>query len=284
MNTVLQDVRYGVRMLLHKPGFTAVALLTLMLGIGANTAIFSVVNSVLLRPLPYPEPNRLVWVWDSNPSIGYPRFSSSGPNFRDWQQQSESFEQMAALTGSSFNLTGEGEPERLQGAIASPSLFPMLGVKPVIGRAFLPEEERAGAHRVALIGQNLWQRRFGGDPAILNRSLSLNGESYAVVGVVPADFRVLNQTEIWVPLSLEALQPGRGSHFLGVIARLKPDVSIEQAQAEMNDLTARLEQGYPDTNTGWGVEVESLRERIVGGIKPVLWVMLGAVGFVSTLR
>ncbi|HSE97216.1 MAG TPA: ABC transporter permease, partial [Blastocatellia bacterium] len=280
LETLWQDLTFSARVLAKKPIFTLVVICTLALGIGANTAIFSVFNSILLRPLPYEAADRLVWIWDSNPSIGYPRFSSSLPNFKDWQQQSTSFEHMAAFTGWTFNLTGEGEPERLQGALASPDLFPMLGIKMVMGRAFLPEEEKAASHRVALISYSLWQRRFGGDPQIINRALALNGESYTVIGIVPADFRTLYQAELWVPLSLEALQLRRGNHLLSVVARVKPGTTIEQAQAEMSSITAGLEQQYPDSNAGWGAELEPLHQRIVGDVRPALWILLGAVGLV----
>jgi Acidobacterial duplicated orphan permease len=275
-----QDLRFGARMLRKRPGFTFVAVLTLALGIGANTLIFSVVDTVLLRPLPYEAADRLVWVWDSNPAIGFPRFPSSGPNFKDWQQQSEAFDYMAAFCGWSFNLTGRGEPERIQGAMASPGLFPMLGIKPVAGRAFLPEEERAGSHRVALISYSLWQRRFGADPAIISNSITLNGESYTVVGILSDSFRIPYQAEIWTPLALDVLRSGRGSHFINVIARLKPGTKIEQVQAEMNAITTRLQQQYPDSNNGWGTELQPLQERVVADVKPTLWVLLGAVGFV----
>jgi putative ABC transport system permease protein len=280
LETLWQDLGYGARMLRKHPVFTFIAALTLALGIGANTAIFSVLNSVLLRPLPYAAADRLVWIWDSNPSMGYPRFSSSGPNFKDWQRQSESFEHMAAFTGRSFNLTREGEPERIQGAMTSSDLFPMLGIKPVMGRAFLPDEEKAGSHHVALISYSLWQRRFGADPGIINRSLTLNGESYIVIGILPADFRALYRAEIWTPLAPDVLQSGRGSHFLSVIAQLTPGASIEQAQAEMNGITSRLQRRYPGSNTGWNTELQPLHERVVGSIKPALWILLGAVGLV----
>ncbi|HKQ06511.1 MAG TPA: ABC transporter permease [Blastocatellia bacterium] len=275
-----QDLRFGTRMLRKQPGFTLVAVLTLALGVGANTVIFSVVNTVLLRPLPYEAADRLVWVWDSNPAIGFPRFPSSGPNFKDWQQQSASFDYMAAFSGWSFNLTGHGEPERLQGAMASPDFFPMLGIKPVAGRTFLPEEERAGSHRVALISYSLWQRRFGTDPSIISNSITLNGESYTVVGILPDRLRLPYEAEIWTPLALDVLRPGRGSHFINVIARLQSGANIERAQVEMNAIAIRLQQQYPDSNSGWGTELEPLQERIVGNVKPVLWVLFGAVGFV----
>jgi predicted permease len=275
-----KDLRYGARMMARQPGFTIVAVLTLALGIGANTAIFSVVNSVLLRPLPYQDADRLVWLWDSNPSSGQLRSPSSGPNFDDWRRHSSSFEYMAAFTGWSFNLTGAGEPERLQGVMASPELFPMLGIKPVLGRTFTPEEEGAGSHRVVMISQGLWQRRFGGDPGVLGGPVTLNGESYTIIGVTPPDFRLPYPAEVWTPLALDVLRPGRGSHFISVLARLKPGVSIGQAQADMDDITAELGRQHPGTNTGWGVELQPLHERLVGEAEQALWLLLVAVGLV----
>jgi predicted permease len=275
-----KDLRYGARGMVRQPTFTLIAVLTLALGIGANTAIFSVVNTVLLRPLPFDAADRLVWIWDTNHSMGLSRYASSGLNFKDWRQQAGSFEYLGIFTGWSFNLTGKGEPERIQGAMANSDLFSMLGIKPVIGRAFSPEEETAGNHRVALISRNLWESHFGADPAILSSSLTLNGESYTVIGVTPADFRIPYQAEIWTPLALDVLRPGRGSHFMSVIARLHPGVSIKQAQLEMNEITARLQQQYPGSNSGWGAELQPLHERLVGEVKPTLWVLLGAVGFV----
>ncbi len=280
MTKLIQDFRGGLRMLLKRPGFTAIAVITLALGVGANTAIFSVVNAVLLRPLPYPEADRLVYIWDSNPSIGYPQFSSSAPNLADWRQQSQSFEYLTAFTTWSFNLTGRGEPERLQGARVSPEIFPMLGVKPILGRTFLPEEDTLGKHRVVLLSQNLWQNRFGEDRNIIGQPITLNGESYTIIGVVQPDFRTPNQSELWIPAAFEELQPRRGNHMLGVIARLKPGVTITQAQAEMDGITRRLEEQYPDSNKGWGVRLVSLFDVVVGDIRTALWVLLAAVGFV----
>ena len=275
-----KDLRYGARMLRREPGFTFVAVVTMALGIGANAAIFSVVNTVLLRPLPYEAADRLVWVWDINPAIGLHRSPSSGPNFDDWRRQTTSFEYLAAFTGWSFNLTEVGEPERLQGAMASPHLFPMLGVSPVIGRLFTPEEEEAGRQRVAVISHGLWQRRFGADPDVISRPVILNDESYTIVGVMPPDFRIPYQAEVWTPLAMDVLRPGRGSHFLNVIARLQPGVSIGQAQTEMDNVAEELQRQHPGSNTGWGVELEPLHQRLVGEVKLALWVLFVAVGFV----
>jgi putative ABC transport system permease protein len=279
MQTLWQDMRYGARMLRKQPGFTLIAVLTLALGIGANTAIFSVVNSVLLRPLPYEAPDRLVYVWDSNPTAGFPRFASSPPNFADWRQEQQSFEYLAAFLGWSFNLTGRGEPERLLGARISAEMFPLLGVKPLLGRTFLPEEDKAGKNRVALLSQALWRRRFGEDRNAIGQSITLNGESYTIVGVIPPDFRVPSQSELWIPGGFDDLTR-RGNHMLGVIGRLKPGVTLAQAQTDMQTIASRLEQQYPDTNKGWGVRLDPLFDVVVGDVRLALWVLLAAVGFV----
>ncbi len=280
MRTALQDLRYGLRMLRQKPGFTMVAVIALAIGIGANTAIFSAVNAILLRPLPYDAPDRLVYIWDSNPSIGFPRFSSSALNFSDWRRQSKSFEYLCALLSWNLNMTGRGEPERLQGARASADIFPMLGVKPLLGRTFLPEEDQAGKNRVVLLSEVLWQRRFGADRNVIGQAITLNGESYTIIGIIPPEFRVPNQSELWIPAALDELQLRRGNHLLGVMARLKPDVTIEQAQTEMSGIARNLELQYPDTNKGWGVRIVPLSEAVIGDtIKPALWVLLAAVGF-----
>jgi putative ABC transport system permease protein len=279
MQALWQDLRFGARMLLKNPGFTLIAIITLALGIGANTAIFSVVNSVLLRPLPYEAPDRLVYVWDSNPTAGFPRFASSPPNFADWRQQQQSFEYLAAFLGWSFNLTGRGEPERLQGARVSAEMFPLLGVKPLLGRTFSPEEDKAGKNRVALLSQALWRRRFAEDRNVIGQSITLNGESYTIIGVIPPGFRVPSQSEVWIPGGFDDLTR-RGNHMLGVIGRLKQGVTLAQAQTDMQTIASRLEQQYPDTNKGWGVQLVSLFDVVVGDVRLALWVMLAAVGFV----
>ncbi len=279
MQTLWQDLRYGARMLFKNPGFTLIAVITLSLGIGANTAIFSVVNSVLLRPLPYEAPDRLVYVWDSNPTAGFPRFASSPPNFADWRRQQQSFEYLAAFLGWSFNLTGRGEPERLQGARVSAEMFTLLGVKPLLGRTFLAEEDKAGKNRVALLSRALWQRRFAEDRNVIGQSIMLNGESYTIIGVIPPDFLVPSQSELWIPGGFDDLTR-RGNHMLGVIGRLKPGMTLAQAQTDMETIASRLEQQYPDTNKGWGVRLVPLFDVVVGDVRLALWVMLGAVGFV----
>ncbi|HLL74582.1 MAG TPA: ABC transporter permease [Pyrinomonadaceae bacterium] len=277
-----QDARYAVRVLLKNPGFTAVAVVALALGIGANSAIFSVVNTVLLRPLPYKDPERLVTVWEENAKAGFPRDTPAVANYIDWRDQNQVFEGMAAIADQSFNLTGVGEPERLTGRLVSASLFPLLGVEPQLGRAFLPQEDAPGANKVVVIGHGLWQRRFGGDPKIVGRQINLNGENHEVVGVMPAHFQFPDpKDEVWAPIAFTQQQAAnRGSHYLQVVARMKPNVSVGQAQAEMTAIAARLRQQYPEQNADLGATVVPLQEHLVGDIRPALLVLLGAVGFV----
>jgi putative ABC transport system permease protein len=277
-----QDLRYGVRMLWKNPGFTVVAVVALALGIGANSAIFSVVNTVLLRPLPYKDPERLVMVWEDRTAKGYPRDTPAPANYVDWRDQNKVFEGMAAIASHSLNLTGSGEPERIEGKRVSASFFPLLGVEPLFGRTFTPEEDQPGANRVVVLSHGLWQRRFGSDRGILGRQLTLNGESATVVGVMPQHFQFpTREDELWVPIAFTPQQAAaRQSHYLQVIARMKPGVTLEQAQAEMSTIGARLQQQYPAQNTDLGVAVVPLHEQLVGDIRPALLVLLGAVGFV----
>jgi putative ABC transport system permease protein len=277
-----QDLRYGLRMLVKNPSFTIIAVIALALGIGANSAIFSVVNTVLLRPLPYKEPDRLVMVWEEATQQGFPSNTPSVANFIDWRNQNQVFEGMAATARQSFNLTGVGDPERIDGRRVSANLFTLLGVEPQLGRAFLPEEDRPGANRVVIISHGLWQRRFGSDMNITGKSLNLNGESFTVVGVMPPQFQFPSrEDEMWVPIAFDSEEAAnRGRHFLEVIARTKPGITLQQAQAEMNTIAARLQQQYPDYNTRVGIALTPLHEQVVGDIKPALLVLLGAVGFV----
>jgi putative ABC transport system permease protein len=276
-----QDLRYGVRMLAKNPGFTIVAVLALALGIGANSAIFSVVNTVLLRPLPYKNPDSLVMVWDDNTHQGFPKDTPSPANFLDWRQQNTVFTGMAAMVERSFNLTGVGEPDRIDGRRVSANLFSLLGVEPQIGRAFTPDEDKPGSH-VVILSYGLWQKRFGGDPSVIGRAINLNAESYTVVGVMPAKFQFPTpQDQLWAPIAFPADEAAnRGGHYLQVIARLKPAVSMQQARAEMVTIVARLEKQYPEENTGTGIVLSPLHEEVVGKIKPALLILLGAVGFV----
>jgi predicted permease len=281
MGDLWQDLSYGVRMLSKNPGFTVVAVLALALGIGANSAIFSVVNTVLLRPLPYQDPDRLVMVWEDDTKGGYPRDTPAVANYIDWRDQSQAFEGMAAIAEQNFNLTGTGEPERIEGRLVSANLFSLLGVEPQAGRAFLPEEDQPGRDRVVVLSHGLWQRRFGSDGKIIGRTLTLNGESYTVVGVMPPGFQFpTREDQLWVPIAFTPQQAAnRGRHYLEVVARLKPGVSLAQAQAEMSAIATRLQQQHTE-NTDLGAAITPLHEQVVGDIKPALLVLLGAVGFV----
>jgi putative ABC transport system permease protein len=291
MNSLLQDLRYGARMLLKKPGFTLIAVITLALGIGANTAIFSVVNAVLLRPLPYAEPERLVALWESNTQRPMSRNSISYPNFFDWRAQSQLFERMASYYTISMNLTGIATPVNLRGATVSPELFATLGVKPLLGRWFVAEEEKPGI-RAAIISHSLWQRQFGGDPNIVGRPLTLGGRPFNVVGVMPTGFQFpieASPVEVWVTSSVDgektdpkepAQYENRDAKFLVAVGRLKPGVTIEQAQAEMNIIASKLEKQYPDSNTRSGVRLIPYHNDLVYDYSEALWLILGAVGCV----
>src|SRR5438552_10251875 len=279
-----QDLRYALRTLAKNPAFTSIAIVAIALGIGANTVIFSAVNAVLLRPLPFKNPEQLVMVWENATHLGFPKNTPSPPNFVDWQKQNTVFTGMAAMSERSFNLTGVGEPERLDGRRVSANLFDLLGVPALLGRSFVPDDDRPGTH-VVLLSHSLWQRRFGSDPAVIGLALSLNGESYTVIGVMPRLVQLPGfanrKDQLWVPIAFppeEAAQ--RGNHFLGVVARVKPGVTQKQAEAEMETIAARLARQYPDYNTRIGAVVVPLHEQLVGDIKPALLVLLGAVGFV----
>ena len=291
MRNLWQDLRYGARMLLKKPGFTLIAVITLALGIGANTAIFSVVNTVLLRPLPYAEPERLVALWESNTQRTVDRNAISYPNFFDWRAQSKSFERMASYYTNDMALTGVAAPVNLRSAVVSPDLFATLGVRPQLGRWFVGEEEKPGI-RAAIINHGLWQRQFGGDPNIVGRAVTLNGKPFNVVGVMPAGFQFpieAEPVEVWVTSSIDgeksdpkepAQNEQRGAHFLQAVGRLKPGVTLEQAQAEMNVIGANLEKQYPDSNTRRGVMLIPYHNDLTHDYSEALWLILGAVGCV----
>jgi len=278
METLWQDVKYGIRMLRKSLGFTLVAVLTLALGISANTAIFSVVDALLLRPLPFRDPERLVVVWGTRPEVG--REEASLPDFADWRAQNETFESLAAGTTQNVTLTGQEEPERLIAGVMTDNFLPVLGVQPILGRSFLPEEDRPGGPRAAILSYGLWQRRFGGDRGVLSRTIMIDGQGYTIVGVAPAHMELPPGAELWVPLARDPAQAGRRNDFLFVVGRLKPGVTIQQANADLNTIMARLEKEYPDTNTSWRTEVITLQEQLVGQVRPALLVLLGAVGFV----
>jgi putative ABC transport system permease protein len=280
VDTIWKDVRFGLRTLARNPGTTLAALLALALGIGANTAIFSVVNGVMLEPLPYPEPDELQFVWEKNPELGFPRFTVSPHNFEDWRRQSRSFAGLAAIEHSRFNLTGGDRPESLPGARVSADFFRVIGTEPVRGRGFRPEEGRLGSNRVAVISHGLWQRRFGSDPSAVGTTLRLDGEPYTLVGVAPPGFEFPQNREIWVPLAFDMAKENRGAHYLLVLGRLAGGVSEEKAQAEMDGIAARLAKDYPDVQTGWGVDVIPLREMVVEDVRSALLILLVFVSFV----
>ncbi|MEJ7576824.1 MAG: ABC transporter permease [Pyrinomonadaceae bacterium] len=282
MTTLLQDIRFGVRMLLKNPGFTFVAVLALALGIGANTAIFSIVNAVLLRPLPYGEPGKLVMVWMDNRAMGNKEDIHSYPNFVDYRDQNKVFETMAAYRNSSANLTGTGEPERILGAAATASFFNVMRVAPALGRVFTAEEDAQGRDRVIVLGHGLWQRRFGGDKGIVGKEISLNGANRTVLGVMPPDFKFpAKETDYWVPLAPPpAMMEQRQAYWLNIIGRLRPGVTFEGARAEMETIAKRLEAQYPEVNENFGVNLVTLQDQTVGQVRPALLILLGAVLFV----
>jgi len=287
MESFWQDIRYGARMLIKAPSVSIVATIALALGIGANTAIFSVVNAVLLRPLPFADSEQLMSVWETDTTRGYARGSASYPNFADWRDQNHVFEHMASYHTNDFVLTGRGEPARVQGAVVNADLFSLLRGTPMIGRAFLPEEDNPGS-RVVLLSQQLFQKRFGSDPSFVNQSMVLDGKNYTIVGVMPAAFQFPIQNEpveFWTTVAVDRegedpVTNERGAHYMNVIARLKPGVTREQAQAEMTSISARLEQQYPDKDLHKSSRVEPTLEAMVGDIRPALLILLGAVGCV----
>lgn len=284
METLVQDFRYSLRVLLKSPGFAAVAVIVLALGIGANTAIFSVVNAVLLRPLPYPDADRLVRVWHVPPAKnfpGIPLFSVSPANYLDWENQNHVFSEMAIYGGRRFNLTGTDHPEDLDGGAVSTHFFSVLQVQPMLGRLFTPEEDQPGHNNVVILSHRFWQNHFGSNPDIVGRNLHLNGQSYLVAGVMPASMRFPDFAQLWTPMAwTDEERAVRGNHNYLVIARLKAGVNFKQAQAEMNTISARLEQQFPADDKGWGAAAMPLRDDLVSDVRPALLVLLGAVAFV----
>ena len=261
----LQDLRFGFRMLLKTPAITLIAILTLGLGIGINTAVFSLIDILMLRPFPYPHAERIVQVWENNLSKGWDESSVSEANFFDWRSASQSFEGMALYNQESFALTGDGEPERVAGTASTANLLDLLGVAPALGRGFLPGEDRLSGERVAVISDALWKRRFGARRDLPGRKVDLNGTPYTIVGVMPAGFSLLYQPgEIWTTLNLDPGKASRDDHGYYAIGRLKKGVSLAQAKSELNTLAARLEKEYPATNTGWGVLLHETHEQVFG--------------------
>ena len=282
IESLLQDVRYGIRTLGKNPGFTAVAVLTLALGIGANTAIFSVVENVLLRPLPYPQPGNLVQIWNTYPPQA-PRAGLSPGDYADWRQQNASFSEMGgyAHISQGFNLTGEGEPQRVLGSYASAGLFPLLGIHLAAGHYFVEEEDRAGSSPVVILSHQLWQSRFGGDPAVVGRTITLDNQRYRVTGVLPADFRLLRWPDLWMPFGQYGDDLTEHVHhsFIGV-ARLKPGVTLAQARDEVVRLNQQETIQYPDSHKFFGVLVEPMEDPSAAKLQGILLVLSGAVGLV----
>ena len=282
MDTLFRDIRYGFRSLLKRPGFTAIALVALALGIGANTAIFSLVNAVVLQPLPYPEPERLVWVWGNFP--GGNRASVSPADYLDFRSQNKSFEQFAATVSitSTTTLTGSGEPEPLNASVVTGNYFQALGVTPALGRGFSLDNEKPGNDQVAIISYELWQRRFAGNPGIVNQRINLDSKSFEVIGVMPKNLTFPQTADLWVPLNFDG-NPElrvRKAHFLRPLGRLKPGVTMAQAQSDTDGIATQLEKQYPNSNTGWSLRLEGLRDRLIGSSKTSLFILFGAVGFV----
>jgi predicted permease len=281
MTSLWQDLRFSLRMFAKAPGFSAIAILTLALGIGANTAIFSVVNAVLLSPLPYSKPDQLVMVWSKNDPKGYKAFPVSGGDYAEWKSQNSVFDSMAASSDALYTLTGTGEPQVVIGYQFSADYFRLLGTRPELGRTFLDEEDRAGGPDVVVLGDAIWRRTFHADPNIVGKSITLTGKPFTVVGVMPPSFRYPSLVELWTPLGLPAsFLTKYDETSLRVLARLRPGVTLKQAQSQMDAIQQRIAQEHPQTDGGSGVNLIPLREEIAGDVKMPLLILLGAVGFV----
>ena len=283
MTTLLQDLRYGTRMLLKTPALTAIVILALALGIGANTAIFSVINAVVLRPLPYDQPDRLLFLNERSPVLD--EMSISYPNFTDWRNQNHVFEKIGVYNRNSYNLTGYGDAERILTGQVSADLFSALRANAMMGRVFTNDEDKPGGAPVVILSYALWQRRFGGQQNILNQNLTLNGRPYTVIGIMPPEYAFPSRVEMWVPvgqLSAAANWQERGNHpGLYAVARLKPGMTQAQAQADMDIIAANLQKQYPDSNTQNGIRIRTLNEIVVGStVRDTLWILFGAVAFV----
>src|SRR2546423_4567014 len=289
MNTLLYDLRYGIRMLLKNPGFTFAALITLALGIASSTAIFSVIDGVLLHPLPYPDSEKIMVLLPTQRSTGTPGGAHAPANYIDYAAQNDVFTQMSASRGEQFSLSDSDRPDRARGTMTTSSMFPLFGVAPVIGRTLLRSDEQPGHNHVVVLSSELWARRYGSDRNIIGREISLNDEPHTVVGVMPPNYQPDGYGELWVPsafgIPTNSIRPNvdphpiRGSNYLDVYARLKPGVTLEKARAEMDAIGRRLEQQYSDDNKDVGIPVTPLHENLVGGISPVLLLLFAAVGF-----
>src|SRR5712671_784240 len=280
METLIKDIRYGLRSLLKRPVFTAVAVITLALGIGANSAMFSTVNAVLLRPLSYPDSDRIILLEGVNPPQGITQSNMSIPDFVDWQKQNQVFEHLAGFYSGGLLLTSGEETERVRGAGVTEDFFPLFRTGAIKGRTLQADDAQKGSNSVVLLSYAIWQRRFGGDQNVVGSKVSLGGKGVTIVGVMPPGFDYPAQTELWVPYPIDVAAERRDNRFFSVVARLKPDVTIAQAQAQMDTINQRLAQSYVETNTGWSVRVIGLQERLVGSMRMSLLILLGAVAFV----
>jgi putative ABC transport system permease protein len=277
MESLLQDIRYAVRSLIKRPGFLAVAVTTLAFGIGANTAIFTVVNSVLLRPLSFQEPEQIVVFEGINPTKGITQSNMSIPDFVDWQNQSQSFQQLAGFVTGGALLVSNEEPERVRGAFVTDDFFGLLRTAPLKGRVVHPDDCKPGSERVAVLSYALWQRRFGANDSVVGSNVLLSDKSTTIVGVMPPGFDYPGQTDLWIPFPVVPANEPRDDRYMSVITRMKPGVTLQQAQSEMNTINERLAQSYVSTNTGWGVKLTTLQDRLVGDVRVSLLVLLGAV-------
>src|SRR5712672_1840140 len=284
MRNWIADLRYGFRAVRRSPGFALGTILVLALGIGANTAIFSIVNAALLRPLPYEDASRLMQVWHVPPAKSFPGltlFSVSPANYLDWQRQSTSFEGMAAYGGRTLIFGGKGQPEAVFGATVAPEFFSLLRAHTMLGRTFTADENASGAAKVVVLSHKFWRDHLGSDPSVVGRDITINSQPYSVVGVMPENFRLPGWAQVWVPLGWSNQERViRGNHNYMVIARLKSGVDIRQAKAELGNISQRLEQQYPEDDKGWGAAVLPLHEDTVGDVSRALFVLLGAVFFV----
>ena len=280
MRTCLQDLRYAVRNLLRSRGFAAVAAITLTIGIGANTAIFSIIDTIMLRPLPFRDPGQLVRLYETEAAPG--NYPFAGPDFLDWRAQNKTFQDMALFAWSGdMNLSGEGRPDHVFAVPTQANFFALLGAQPILGRTWMPGEDQPGKDQVAVLSYGLWREHFAGDPGVVGRTIALNSKKYSIVGVMPASFRYPFQTQMWVPLDVDSKSLGqRGSHWLNAIGRLKPGVSLETARADLKLISARLEKTYPDSNDKVGSAAVPLHDDLVGDSRDSLLMMLSAVGLV----
>ena len=281
MDSLLRDLKFSARALLKRPALTIIAIVTLAIGIGANSAIFSFVNALLLKPLPFPDPERVVALWDKVPSRGVERNEVTVANYLDWRAQNKTFEQLGLYRWWSTNLTGSDSPERVQGFQVTPNFLDIVGVKPLMGRNFSAEEEQPGKEAVALLTYSLWQRRFGADPNIVNKTIETNGVARTVIGVMPPEFNYPKGAEIYSPLAITPeLARSRGNHSYLALGRLKPGISLQGAQADLDLIASQLEKKYPEENTGRGIVIYPILQDTVRMYSTALWVMMAAVGFV----